>query len=123
VYETVVYVEDIAAAVVFYRDVLGLTLVDGPDHTGAGFRLQSGAMLLLFDPHRSSAPSHGAQGAGHVAFYVDQPQISSWRVHFQALGVEIEKDATSGDGAEQLYVRDPSGNSVEIVAGELWPQT
>jgi catechol 2,3-dioxygenase-like lactoylglutathione lyase family enzyme len=125
VYETIVDVKDIAAAVAFYRDVIGLALVDGPDHIGAGFRLQSGSMLLIFDPRRSSipgrpAPSHRAQGAGHVAFRVDQPQISSWRVHFQALGVEIEKDTTSEDGVEQLYVRDPSGNSVEIVAGELW---
>ncbi len=100
-YETIVYCEDVAGAVAFYRDVLGLALVDELDDLGAGFRLHSGAMLLIFNPRKSSvsgrpAPSHG--------------------------GIEIEKDSASVDGAQQLYVRDPSGNSVELVAGDLWPE-
>jgi catechol 2,3-dioxygenase-like lactoylglutathione lyase family enzyme len=127
VYETIVYSEDIPGAMAFYRDVLGLALVDGPDHLGAGFRLKSGAMLLIFDPRKSSVPgrpvpSHGAEGAGHIAFHVDASQIASWRAHFQDLEIKIEKDSASDNGAQQLYVRDPAGNSVEIVAGELWPE-
>ncbi len=126
-YETIVYCEDVAGAVAFYRDVLGLALVDELDDLGAGFRLHSGAMLLIFNPRKSSvsgrpAPSHGAVGAGHVAFQVEGSQIASWRARFRELGIEIEKDSASVDGAQQLYVRDPSGNSVELVAGDLWPE-
>jgi catechol 2,3-dioxygenase-like lactoylglutathione lyase family enzyme len=127
VYETILYSEDIPGVVAFYGDVLGLSSIDGLGDIGAGFRLQSGAMLLIFDPRKSSvpgrpAPSHGAAGAGHIAFQVDGTQIASWRAHFCELGIEIEIDNTSDDGAQQLYVRDPAGNSVEIVAGELWPE-
>lgn len=105
VYETIVYAEDVASAVAFYRDVLGFALVDGLGDMGGGFRLQSGAVVLIFDPRKSSVPgrpvpSHGAEGAGHIAF---------------------AKDSTSDNGVQQLYVRDPAGNSVELVAGELWP--
>ena len=84
VYETVIYSDDLVSAVTFYRDVLGFALVDGPDHVGAGLRLPNGAMLLIFDPRKSSlpnrpAPSHGAAGAGHIAFRVDAPEIDAWR--------------------------------------------
>lgn len=125
-YETIVYAEDVASAVAFYRDVLGLALVDGLGDMGAGFRLQSGAVVLIFDPRKSSVPgrpvpSHGAEGAGHIAFAVDRSQIACWRAHFRELGIEIDKDSTSDNGVQQLYVRDPAGNSVELVAGELWP--
>lgn len=125
-YETIIYCEEVADAVAFYRDELGLALVDELDDLGAAFRLHSGAMLLIFDPRKSSvagrpAPSHGAVGAGHVAFRIDRSQIASWRARFRELGIEIEHDSTSDNGAQQLYVRDPAGNSVELVAGELWP--
>lgn len=127
VYETVLYARDLPAAASFYRDVLGLALIDGPDEIGAAFRLTSGAMLLLFDPRRSSlpgrpAPSHGTDGQGHVAFQVDRSQLESWRAHLKGLGIEIEKDSSSQDGFEHLYIRDPAGNSVELVEGELWSE-
>jgi catechol 2,3-dioxygenase-like lactoylglutathione lyase family enzyme len=126
VYETILYAEDVQAAAAFYRDVLGLRLIDGPDEIGAGFRLSSGAVLLIFDPRRTSAagrpaPSHGARGTGHIAFHVDASQLSLWRARFQELGLEIEKDRMSDLGGRQLYVRDPAGNSVELVEGEIWP--
>jgi catechol 2,3-dioxygenase-like lactoylglutathione lyase family enzyme len=49
-------------------------------------------------------------------------QIEVWRSHFRQLGTKIEKDISAEDGSQQLYVRDPAGNSVELVSGELWPQ-
>lgn len=126
VYETILYAEDVAGVVAFYRDVLGLRLVDGLDELGAGFRLSGGALLLIFDPEQSSlagrpVPSHGTRGAGHVAFQVDEAQLDLWRAHFQELGIGIEKEGSSEVGGRQLYVRDPAGNSVELVEGELWP--
>jgi catechol 2,3-dioxygenase-like lactoylglutathione lyase family enzyme len=126
VYETVLYARDVPAAVAFYGDVLGLALIDEPDELGAFFRLDSGAMLLIFDPRRSSvpgrvAPSHGSEGAGHIAFQVDRSKLDWWRAHFRELGIEIEKDKAYEGGAQHLYVRDPAGNSVELVEGELWP--
>ncbi len=127
VYETIIYARDVPAVTAFYRDVLGLALVDGLDEIGAGFRLASGAMLLIFDPRKSSAPgrpapSHGADGAGHIAFQVDASQLRSWHDHFRELGIEIEQERSTENRRRQIYVRDPAGNSVELVEGELWPE-
>jgi catechol 2,3-dioxygenase-like lactoylglutathione lyase family enzyme len=121
VYETVVYAGDLGAATGFYRDVLGLREVD----EGA-FRLDDGGMLLLFDPARSSqpgrpVPSHGAAGAGHVAFSVDS--LDPWLARLREAGVEVEQEQEwARGGARSVYVRDPAGNSVELVEGDLWPR-
>ena len=122
VYETVVYAEDLSAAAAFYRDVLGLREVDD-----GAFRLDDGGMLLLFDPSHSSqpgrpVPSHGpAGGSVHVAFLVDE--LEPWRERLAASGVELEHEHEwERGGARSLYVRDPAGNSVELVEGDLWPR-
>lgn len=121
VYETVVYATDPEAAAAFYRDVLDLREVED-----GAFRLADGAMLLLFDPERSSqpgrpVPSHGASGAGHVAFSVDT--LEGWRERLREAGVEIEQEREwARGGAHSIYVRDPAGNSVELVEGDLWPR-
>lgn len=120
VYETVVYASDLEAATAFYRDVLGLREVDD-----GAFRLDNGGVLLLFDPARSSqpnrlVPSHGARDAGHVAFSVDG--LNPWRERLREHGVAIEHEHEWPRGARSIYVRDPAGNSVELVEGDLWPR-
>jgi catechol 2,3-dioxygenase-like lactoylglutathione lyase family enzyme len=124
VYETVIYAPDVAEAAAFYAEVLGLRLVEGPDELAAVFRLLDGGMLLIFDPARSSvpgraAPSHGTTGAGHVAFSVDS--LDGWADRFHGHGVEIELERGWEGGGSSIYVRDPAGNSIEVVVGELWP--
>jgi catechol 2,3-dioxygenase-like lactoylglutathione lyase family enzyme len=126
VYETVLYADDVAAAATFYADVLGLRLVDGPDELAAAFRLADGGVLLIFDPSRSSvpgrpAPSHGATGAGHVAFSVEEGALDGWSERLRECGVEIELERGWQRGGRSIYVRDPAGNSVELVEGDLWP--
>jgi catechol 2,3-dioxygenase-like lactoylglutathione lyase family enzyme len=122
VYETVVYTPDLTAATAFYRDVLGLREVDD-----GALRLDYGGMLLLFDPSLSSqpgrpVPSHGATGAGHVAFSVGDGELDAWREKLRALGVELEQEKEWPRGGHSIYVRDPAGNSVELVEGDLWPR-
>ncbi len=126
VYETVVYGTDIAAMVAFYEGVLGLRPVEPPDELAAAFRLDDGGMLLVFEPGRASAPgrrvpSHGASGAAHVAFAVGTGELDRRRDAIVARGVEIEQDVTWGDRGRSFYVRDPAGNSVELVEGDIWP--
>ena len=121
VYETVVYAADLAAAIAFYRGVLGLRQVDD-----GAFRLDDGGMLLLFDPASSSrpgrpVPSHGATGAGHVAFLVAEGELDAWRESLRAQSVELEQEKEWPGGGRSIYVRDPAGNSVELVEGDLWP--
>jgi len=126
VYETVLYTADVAGAAAFYADVLGLRLVDGPDELAAAFRLDDGGVLLIFDPSRASlpgrpVPSHGATGAGHVAFSVEDGTLAEWAEKLRERGVEIELERPWRRGGRSIYVRDPAGNSVELVEGNLWP--
>ncbi len=39
----------------------------------------------------------------------------------RAHGVEVEQEVAWGERGSSLYVRDPAGNSVELVAGDIWP--
>ena len=67
-------------------------------------------------------PSHGATGAGHVAFSVGDGELDAWREKLRARGVELEQEKTWPRGGRSIYVRDPAGNSVELVEGDLWPR-
>jgi catechol 2,3-dioxygenase-like lactoylglutathione lyase family enzyme len=122
VYETVVYATDYEAAIAFYRDVLGLRAV-----SDGAFRLDDEAMLLIFDPASSAqpgrgVPSHGPTGAVHVAFSVGEGELDAWRERLLTLGVEIEQERPWERGGRSIYLRDPAGNSVELVEGDLWPR-
>jgi catechol 2,3-dioxygenase-like lactoylglutathione lyase family enzyme len=126
VYETVLYAPDVVAAVRFYADVLGLHLIEPPDELAAAFRLDDGGVFLVFDPERAAAPgrpvpSHGAQGAGHVAFALDASDLDAVAAELGRRGIEIERDVRWDEGGRSLYVRDPAGNSVELIQGEAWP--
>jgi len=116
----------VAATASFYSDLLGLRLLAEPDELGAVFRLPDGGVLLLFDPRRASAPgrpvpSHGATGAGHVAFSVGAGGLEALADELRRRGVEVEREITWDEGGRSLYVRDPAGNSVELIEGEAWP--
>jgi len=126
VYETVLYASDVPATAHFYSELLGLHAVQEADELSAAFRLGDGGMLLLFDPARSSilgrpVPSHGASGPGHVAFAVEAGDLEAFAAELRRRGVEIEREMTWDEGGRSLYVRDPAGNSVELVEGEAWP--
>ncbi|MGH3032553.1 MAG: VOC family protein [Gaiellaceae bacterium] len=125
VYETVLYASDVVAAATFYSEALGLRPLEAPDELSAVFRLRDGGVLLIFDPGRASAPgrlvpSHGATGPGHVALAVEAGAIDAFAAELRRRGVEIESEITWDEGGRSLYVRDPAGNSVELIAGEAW---
>jgi catechol 2,3-dioxygenase-like lactoylglutathione lyase family enzyme len=125
VYETVLYASDPRAAAEFYRDALGLPLLEDPDELAAVLGLEDGGVLLIFNPELASkpgrrVPSHGATGAGHVAFAVAPGTLDASAEELRRRGVEIEREIEWKPGARSIYVRDPAGNSVELVEGELW---
>jgi catechol 2,3-dioxygenase-like lactoylglutathione lyase family enzyme len=125
VYETVLYASDVAATAAFYRDLLGLRAIAAPDEHSAAFRLDDAGVLLIFDPERSSAPgrhvpSHGTDGQGHVAFSVGAGELEAVLARLDDGGVRVEREITWPLGGHSVYVRDPAGNSVEVIEGEAW---
>lgn len=125
VYETVLYARNLAEAGRFYAGVLGLRAVRENVELLDAFRLPDGGVLLLFNPDESSkpgreVPSHGGVGSGHVAFRMENGAYSAWLNRLRGAAVAIEQEVTWPTGARSIYVRDPAGNSVELVEGEIW---
>ena len=126
VYETVLYASDVVATARFYASLPGLRLLGEPDDFSAALRVDDGGVLLVFDPRQSSVPdrpvpSHGATGSGHVAFAIQPGTLDALADELRSRGLEIEREVTWDRGGRSLYVRDPAGNSVELVDGEAWP--
>lgn len=124
VLETVIYAEDLDAAAEFYGDKLGLKLLSQNELM---LVLAVGeAYLLIFDASKSSVPgrlvpSHGAAGAGHVAFVADDDERQEWKVKLANAQIEIESIVEWDKGrGYSIYVRDPAGNSVEFAPPGLW---
>lgn len=123
VLETILYVDDLAAAEGFYGGVLGLELDSRKAGLFVFFRVGQG-MLLLFDPDRSRAnkgvPPHGAKGPGHVCLGVAEAELDGWKARLLAAGVAIEHEQGWPRGGRSFYVRDPAGNSVELATPRIW---
>lgn len=123
IFETVLYVDDLAAAERFYHGVLGLEIISRLDLVIA-FRCDRG-VLLIFDPKVSAAagrdlPSHGAVGAGHLAFAGTDEELEAWELRLAAAGVLLEQEVLWEQGGRSIYFRDPAGNSIEFAPLTLW---
>jgi catechol 2,3-dioxygenase len=96
----------------FYRDVVGLTVLDSSgDRTVLGV----GDRELLVLIHRADAPARGPAGTGlyHVAFRV--PSRAALGDTLRRIESEWTLDGASDHGvSEALYLSDPAGNGVEI---------
>jgi catechol 2,3-dioxygenase-like lactoylglutathione lyase family enzyme len=126
--ETALYVDDIDRATAFYRDVLGLRVLDESPRLVA---MDAGraTLLLLFrrgatlDGARTPGgwiPPHNGEGPAHVAFAVAAADLPSWetRLAQHAIGIESRVRWTRGGGS--IYFRDPDGHSVELVTPGTW---
>ena len=125
VYETVLYAPDPPAAAAFYRETLGLEPLEEADDLSAVFRLPAGHVLLIFNPQLSSrpgrpVPSHGSAGPGHIAFELEASAYEDALAVLREKGIEIEREI-DWEGGRSVYFRDPAGNSVELVDGDIWP--
>ena len=131
--ETVLYAEDLHAADRFYRGVVGLAHISGDGSLAFGYRVTPDSVLLVFKPSVSNQagrgiPSHGIAGPGHVAFRIDDASYDAWLARLASSGVPIEHEQTwpmeraEGDPitGRSIYVRDPAGNSVEFITGDIW---
>ena len=122
IHETVIYAGDLQAAAAFYQEVLGLELLHRYELLLV-FDCEPG-VLLIFDPEQSrqsdrDVPSHGPQGPGHLAFRVESSELEAWRRHLTERGIAIEQEV-DWNGAASIYFRDPAGNSLELITGQIW---
>jgi len=124
VLETSLYVRDLDAARKFYSEILGLKEFSSEKKRHVFFRCDE-AMFLLFNPHKTresdqNVPSHGAEGAGHVAFSIAEQEYQDWKNYLSEKGVVIEKEVEWPGGGKSIYFRGPSGNSIELATPQTW---
>jgi len=121
--ETSVYAEDLAAAERFYAEVLGMERIARVPGRHVFFRCGA-RVFLVFRASRTRErgllPSHGAEGAAHMAFAVAHDEVDAWRAHLAGHGVEIETELKWPRGGHSIYFRDPAGNSIELATPAIW---
>jgi catechol 2,3-dioxygenase-like lactoylglutathione lyase family enzyme len=102
-----VNVTDVDAAVEFYTKTLGMTLrTDRPDLGFRGAWLDAGGQQV----HLLEAPVPDNRGQ-HFAVRV--ADLDAVVVELRGAGVQVSDPARIGS-ARQAFVRDPSGNGVEL---------
>jgi glyoxylase I family protein len=109
-------VRDLERSLAFYRDLLGLPLAPRPDLGFPGAWLQAGeAQIHLIqvpgDFDAGTPPPALNPLAGHAAFGIEdyETTLSALR----GRGLEV---LALGAEAAQMWVRDPDGNIIELIA-------
>ncbi|MEF2072337.1 hypothetical protein [Consotaella aegiceratis] len=57
----------------------------------------------------------------HMAFSIAADSLPAWRRQLAEASVAVESEVTWSRGGTSLYLRDPSGNLIELVTPGLWP--
>jgi catechol 2,3-dioxygenase-like lactoylglutathione lyase family enzyme len=127
--ESALYVTDLQAAEQFYSGVLGLDRLGKVDGRHLFFRCGDG-VLLIFNAEatkvppapdaRLKVPPHGTVGDGHLCFAASADEIVRWKAHLEQKKIAIESEFEWPQGGRSIYIRDPSGNSIEFAEPRIW---
>lgn len=105
-------VKNLQEASEFYMRVLGLKELQTPENVKAQgivwLQWGDGSILHLVQSERMTPPFFA-----HIAISVDD--IAAWRAHVIGMGVNIESPKMEVYSAKRFFVRDPSGNRIELV--------
>lgn len=131
VVESILYTDDLARAVAFYRDVLGLAPMKGDPTRFHALDAGAGRVLLLFKrgatltaqpvPTGGTIPPHDGSGPQHIAFGISVADYAGWLARLSERGVAVESEARWERGGRSLYFRDPDQHLVELVTPGIWP--
>jgi glyoxylase I family protein len=123
--EVVLMVEDVERSLRFYRDVLGCKVIS-PAEMKAPVFLQVGddrdgvPMQIVLGRRPPDAPPLPAdrryRSVHHIGLEVDLADLETERQRLQGLGLEVRTGQHPFLPVEAIYVDDPDGNEVELVA-------
>ncbi|MGR3502445.1 VOC family protein [Pseudaestuariivita sp.] len=107
-------VRDLPRMVHFYRDVIGLTVLDS---TATATTLGTERPLLTLQLDTGAEPQNSrTPGLFHTAFLVpDRADLGTWLRHAASYGV-FPYGASDHNVSEALYLDDPEGNGIELYA-------
>jgi catechol 2,3-dioxygenase-like lactoylglutathione lyase family enzyme len=113
-------VRDMAAMKRFYVDLLGFAVEWEPDPDNV--YLSSGIDNLALhrgtpSPEGAASPPTGGSALDHLGLIVRTPEdVDQWAAFLEGAGVTIDaRPRTHRDGARSCYIRDPDGNSLQII--------
>ena len=123
--EVVFMVEDVERSVRFYRDVLGCKVISPPQMQAPVF-LQVGddragvPMQIVLGPRPPDAPplpsDRRHRSLHHFGLEIDIQDLERERERLQSLGYEVRTGQHPFLPVEAIYLDDPDGNEVELVA-------
>ena len=122
--ELVIWVRDLEKALHFYRDVLGLAVMSPPDFRGAVF-LQVGESAgipqqIVLVPLPKDAPGASAErtqrALHHLGLELAPQQFERERERLEGLGFEVRFGEHPFLPLRGMYIDDPDGNEVELIA-------
>ena len=108
-------VSDIAAAVAFYRDVLGFEVKMDAAPRFAALE-HDGLTLFLNVPGAGSAGKAGGdpEPGGWNRFQLETDELEATIAELRGRGAAFKGEIASGGGGRQILLLDPSGNVVEV---------
>ena len=125
--EVVIWVHDMEESLHFYRDVLGLRVMSPPDFRGAVFlqvgqsQVGSPQQIVLvplpqgtpaFPGERTQRPLH------HIGIELAPEDFEAESDRLQSLGFEVRFGEHPFLDLKGMYVDDPDGNEVELIASK-----
>ena len=115
-------VDDVDAAIAFYRDRLGFREQMHPDPAFA-MLTRGDLRLVLVAPvpadHRGGGSRPMPDGTrqrpgGWNRFMLEVPDLAAAARELRAAGVRFRNEIVTGVGTRQVMIEDPSGNPVEL---------
>ena len=102
-------ITDMERATAFYRDTLGLPVID--DRGFPEFQLGENVSLYLMDPTNIGQEFRGPHTA-HIALRV--PDVTETRRELEGRGVRFEGEILDTGVCHMAFFRDPDGNALML---------
>jgi catechol 2,3-dioxygenase-like lactoylglutathione lyase family enzyme len=115
-------VDDVDAAIAFYRDHLGFREQMHPDPAFA-MLTRGDLRLVLVAPVPAGHPGGGSRPmpdgtpqrpGGWNRFMIEVADLAAAVEELRAAGVRFRNEVVTGVGGKQVMIEDPSGNPVEL---------
>ena len=129
VLETALYVYDLDQSQAFYEGHFGFKVLLADERMCALEVSQSPRQVLLLFRKGGSLkgeetpggfiPPHDGTGNLHMAFRINEADISAWRKYFEEHGIAIESEVEANRG-HSIYFRDPDNHVIELATSGLW---
>lgn len=128
VLETALYVDDMERSIHFYQEIMLLEPIHHIPRLCA-FNVGGTNVLLIFqrdstiepfDTGHGIIPSHNGSGPLHMAFAIQQKDLSSWEQRLTNHDITILSRVQWPRGGTSLYFRDPDEHLIELVTPGIW---